>query len=463
MDSISFIPGVSSKDLKAIVKHFKAENIYQLKKLAKEKKIRRLKDFNSKTEMKILRGIKLLENPPENMPIGIALEFASLIINELQTWPGISQVLLVGSLRRGVEEVASIDLLIQAESKSLTDYIQKSPFLEPEKIEENKIKTRTLLGIPLFFHLSSRERWGTDCILRTGSDRHVQALLEITGVLPVFSEEEKIYEYLNLPWIAPEIRESGYEVRFAQENLLPELIDLKDIKGDLHIHSKWSDGASTIEEMVLKAVKMGYEYLAITDHSQSLKVAGGLGPQDLVRQWAEMDKLQKKYPQIRLLKGIEVDILSDGSLDLPEEILKESDIVIASIHSHFEMTERDMTRRIIKALENPLVRILAHPTGRVLGKRPGYKVDIKEVIETAACYGKVLEINASPDRLDLRDQHLMLAKTKGVKIAVNTDAHHAEKLEDMAYGVQMARRGWQTKKEIINSWSFEELVSFLKK
>ena len=206
---------------------------------------------------------------------------------------------------------------------------------------------------------------GTNCISYTGSAQHLNALLAINNGLPILPEEEKVYEYLNLPWIPPEIRESGYEVQFAKENLIPELIDLRDIKGDLHIHSKWSDGVNTVEEIIIKAIKMGYEYIAITDHSQSLKVAGGIGAEDIARQGAEIDKLQKEYQQIRILKGIEVDILADGSLDLEEEVLKELDIVIASVHSHFEMSEEDMTRRIIKAIKHPLVNIIAHPTGRV--------------------------------------------------------------------------------------------------
>lgn len=462
MESISFIPGVSPKDLKIILQHFNVSDIYELKKLAKKKKISRLKGFSSKTEMKILRGIKLLESQPEVIPIGIAHEYASLLINELQAWPKISQVLLVGELRRGVEEIRSIDLLVEAELQPLVENVQKCPLLKLEKVDENIIEAGTLLGIPLFFYLSSSERWGTDCISHTGSNQHLQSLIAISGDLPVLPEEKRVYQQLNLPWIPPEIRESGYEVQFAQENLIPELIDLKEIKGDLHIHSTWSDGANTIDEIIFKAIQMGYEYLAITDHSQSLKVAGGIGPEDIRNQSSEIGKLQKKYPQIRILKGIEVDILADGSLDLEDEILEELDIVIASVHSHFQMGEKEMTQRIIKALKHPLVDILAHPTGRVLGKRPGYQVNIKEVIDTAACYEKVLEVNASPDRLDLRDRHLQMARTKGVKIAINTDAHHREKLEDMAYGVQMAKRGWQTKKEIINSWSIEKLTSFLK-
>jgi len=462
LDSIPFIPGISTEDIKLISSHFKINDIVELKKLAQRKEIRKLKGFNSKTEMKIIRGIKLLETKPPAIPIGIASDFAILLIKELEAWPQVSQVLLVGELRRGIEEVKSIEILAEAKLSDMVQIIQKSKIVSLRKVENVKIEVNTLLGLPLNLHISTRKSWGTNSILNTGSPMHLRALLNYAGTLPVFSKEEKVYSYLNLPWIDPEIRETGFEVQFAQGKLLPKLIDLSEIKGDLHLHSTWSDGSNSIEEIILAAIKMGYKYIAITDHSQSLKVAGGLAPEELCKQIGEINTLQLKYPKIRILKGVEVDILADGTLDFTDDILNRLDIVIASVHSQFQMSEEDMTKRIIKALKHPLVKILAHPTGRVLGKRPGYQVDIKEIIETAARYKKVLEINASPDRLDLRDQHLQIAKTKGVKIAVNTDAHHIQRMQDMFYGVQTAKRGWQTNKDIINSWSYEKMENYFK-
>jgi len=462
VDSISFIPGISMEDINFISRHFQISSIAELKKLAQKKKIRRVKGFNSKTEMKILRGIKLLEAKTGVMPIGIAYDFANLLINELKAWPEVSQVLLVGELRRGIEEVDNIKILVAAEVQDMVKIIGKSPLMTLQKVEDTQIVVDTPLGLPVYIFFSTSKSWGTNSILNTGSAKHVEELLNICGSLSFLPEEQEIYTFLKLPWIPPEIRETGHEVKLALEYGLPKLIDFREIKGDLHLHSTWSDGSNTIEEIIRAGIKMGYKYIAITDHSQSLKVAGGLAPEDLFRQMEEINALQLKYPQIRILKGIEVDILPDGSLDYTDDILKNLDIVIASVHSHFQMSENDMTRRIIKALQHPLVKVLAHPTGRILGKRPGYKVDIKAVIATAAKHNKVLEINASPDRLDLRDQHLQMARAKGVKIAINTDAHHIERMQDILYGIQTAKRGWQTTDEIINSWCYKDLEKFLK-
>lgn len=449
------------EDLASIIRHFNIVDIYELKKLAREKKIRKLKGFNSKTEMALLRGIKLLESKPGSMPIGIAFDFAAILINQLKAWPQICQVLLVGELRRGVEEVRSIELLVDANIEETIEVINQISLVFIDSIEDAKIKLGTPLGIPLLLHFSSTKSWGNNSILTTGSSKHLQALSSINEGLPVFPEENEVYKYLGLPWIPPEIRETGFEIQIAQENLLPKLIDLKDIKGDLHLHSKWSDGSNTIEEIINKGIKLGYDYITITDHSQSLEIAGGLKSQDLLQQIVEINNLQLRFPQIQILKGAEVDILPDGSLDFTDDILKKLDIVIASVHSHFHMKEIEMTRRITTALKHPLVKILAHPTGRVLGKRPGYNVDIKEIIKTAASNNKILEVNASPDRLDLRDEHLQYAKTQSVKIAINTDAHHIDRMHDMYFGVQTAKRGWQTNEDIVNSWCYEKLKQYL--
>jgi len=464
LDSNFYVPGVNEEEMAKIQQEFAITSMTQLKKLAKTKKIRRLKGLSSKTEMAILRGIKLLEKKPEYLPIGIAKEFANTLITKLLAWSPVSQVLLVGDLRRGVEEVNCIELLIEGEANELVSLLLNLPGLENLKNrDKNKLTFATKVGIPVNIHFSSSKIWGTQSIMTTGSQTHLAELNKLTkGKLPDGATEAEVYDKLMLPLIPPEIRETGYEIQFAQDGILPELIDLASIKGDLHIHSRWSDGVNTIEEIIQKGLKLGYQYLAITDHSQSLKVAGGLQPEDLYRQIEEINKLQLKYPQLKILKGIEVDILEDGSLDFTDDILKKLDLVIASIHSNFHLSQDAMTYRIIKALKHPLVNILAHPTGRVLGKRPGYQVNIGEVIKVAAQYKKVLEVNASPDRLDLRDKHLQLAKIEGVKIVINTDAHIINRMEDMIFGVQTAKRGWQTKNNILNSWSYEKVLNFLK-
>lgn len=457
-----FIPGVSEQDLALIQKKLATQSITEIKKAAKGKKIRKLKGLNGKIEMAVLRGIKLLEEKPSFLPIGIAYSFAQTLLKQIDTWPEISQVLLVGDLRRGKEEIDKIELLLEGFNKECKHYFRSIPgVIEVIKEEKFQISFSTLLGIPLILHSSKKVNWGKNAIFTTGSSYHLQALRKLRA-LPEETEERLVYKKLGLPFIPPEIRETGYEVNIAQEDLLPNLIIESDIKGDLHIHTRYSDGINTIEENVQRAIELGYQYLAITDHSQSLTVAGGLKAEDLARQGQEIDLIQKKYPQIKILKGIEVDILEDGSLDFTDDILNTLDIVIASIHSKFNMAEEEMTKRITKALSHPKVNILAHPTGRILGKRPGYALNIEEVIKIAAKYNKILEINASPDRLDLRDTHLQIAKTKGVKIVINTDSHSVRELLNMNFGVQMAKRGWQAKADVINTWDYEELITYLK-
>ncbi|MFZ5942485.1 MAG: PHP domain-containing protein [Bacillota bacterium] len=463
LESNFFLPGVKDNDLKKIIEEFGINNLEQLKKAVKSKKIRQLKGFNSKIEMAILRGIKIIQDKPEYLPIGIALDYGKTLINQLRTWPGISQVFLVGSLRRGVEEVNRIEILLAATMNYSIEQLVELPMITGGRIENRRVVLDSLLGLPIVLYFSDKNRWGLDLIKTTGSANHLQALKLQSNNLLHFDGEEEVYKQLGLPWIPPELRETGFEVQFAREGILPKLVDISDIKGDLHIHSRWSDGANTIEEIIQKGISIGYEYLAITDHSQSLKIAGGLSPADLSTQIKEIDRLKVKYPQIQILKGIEVDILEDGSLDFQDDILEKMDVVIGSIHSHFHMSKVEMTERIIKGLKHPLVNILAHPTGRVLGKRPGYSVDIEKVIQIAAHYKKILEINASPDRLDLRDKHLQFARTKGVRIAINTDAHSIDRMSDMAFGVQTAKRGWQTSQEIINSWSYEEIKAYFQK
>jgi DNA polymerase (family 10) len=253
-----------------------------------------------------------------------------------------------------------------------------------------------------------------------------------------------------MQFIPPEIREDSGEIELALKKKLPKLVELSDIKGDFHVHSDYSDGENSIEEIAEAAKKMGYEFIAITDHSRSTKIANGLTEQRLLKQIEEIDRLNKKIKSIRILKGSEVDILSDGSLDFDDEVLKKLDIVIASVHSRFKMDKASMTKRIIKAMENRYVTIIGHPTGRLLSRRDPYEADIEAIIEAAKKHGKALELNAYPDRLDLCDLHLRLAKERGVKIAIGTDSHSIAHLTYMKYGIGVSRRGWLEKKDVLN-------------
>jgi DNA polymerase (family 10) len=275
-------------------------------------------------------------------------------------------------------------------------------------------------------------------------------------------KEEEVYQALNLPFIPPELREDRGEIEAAQENRLPQLIEYSQIKGDLHLHTKWSDGAHTIKQMAEAAQKIGYKYIAITDHSQSLKFAGGLIEERLREQVEEIQKLNQELKDFTILSGIEVDIKSDGSLDFSDEILSKLDVVIAAIHSGFKQESKIITERIIKAMQNRFVNIIAHPTGRLIGYRESYQVDINEMMEVAAKTGTILEINSYPERLDLNDIYCRMAKEKGVQLAIETDAHSIEGLTFMDLGVAVARRGWLEEKEVINTLPLDKLLKRLK-
>ncbi|MEO0093564.1 MAG: PHP domain-containing protein, partial [candidate division WOR-3 bacterium] len=266
--------------------------------------------------------------------------------------------------------------------------------------------------------------------------------------------EEEVYKALGLVWVPPELREDRGEIEAAMKNQLPQLIKLTDIKGDLQVHSNYSDGTATIKEMAEMALQLGYEYIAITDHSQSVHYAHGLTIDRLKKQWDEIDKINEQLKKIKIIKGIEVDILANGKLDYPDKILAQCELVIAAIHQGFK---KNVTERIIAALANPYVHIIAHPSGRLISRREGYEVDLEKVLESALQYKKVLEINAYPDRLDLNDLYARKAKEMGIKLAINTDAHGPKDLEWMRYGVGTARRGWLEKKDVINTLSYEEL------
>jgi len=265
-----------------------------------------------------------------------------------------------------------------------------------------------------------------------------------------------------LQFIPPELRENNGEIEFAQKNNLPKLIELKDLQGDFHLHSNWSDGSFSLEELVLEARKLGYEYIAITDHSQSLHIARGLTPERLKQQAEEIKKLNEKYKDIVILRGIEVDILADGSLDLPLEILKELDIVVASVHSKFKMTKEEMTQRIIKVMESGVVDIIGHPTGRLLRHREAFELDLEKIFKTAVKTNTALEINSYPERLDLKDIYCRYAQNLGVKFAISTDAHQKGQLNFLRYGINVARRGWIQKESVINTKSLKELREWKK-
>ncbi|MFW5993746.1 MAG: DNA polymerase/3'-5' exonuclease PolX [Halanaerobiaceae bacterium] len=478
------IPGLGPKRAHQLYYELEINNIDDLKMALKENQVQTLKGFGPKTENKLLDALLEYENYQGLMTIGradkIARRLEAYFKESADLWEELS---FAGSLRRRKELVKDIDIiLIPAEDKleELKEYIKG--FSEVEKVEsagDTKITLQLENGIKVDFRLLEKESFPFAQQHFTGSKEHNVVIRRIAKEAGYISNEyglfdreteEKvtginseadIYEFLGLSYIIPELREDKGEIEAARENNLPESVELEDIKGELHLHTKYSDGACSIEEMVAAAIDRGYQYIAITDHSESLRIASGLKVEDLEEQAAEIAEVQKKYPDFKILSGIEVDILSDNSLDFNDEVLAKLDLVIGSIHSGFTQSEAEINQRIITAMENPNVDIIAHPRGRLLGRREAYPVDMDKIIKEAARTGTALEINASPSRLDLDDHFARKAKEAGVKLAINTDAHHTRELKDMELGVSVARRGWLEKADIINTMNSDQLVDYL--
>jgi DNA polymerase (family 10) len=328
--------------------------------------------------------------------------------------------------------------------------------------EDGAVTARVGAGVHLRVRLASDEEWGDALVEETGSSAHLKEVARHAGrkKRARVATEEAWYSDRGLEWIPPELREGRGEVEAAAaEGLLPELVTLEQIRGDLHMHTTASDGANTLAEMVRAARARGYQYIAITDHSQSLKITNGLDEKRLRKQMAEIDRLNARLKGFRVLKGSEVDILKDGSLDFPDSVLRDLDVVICSVHSRFATPKAAQTERIIRAIENPHVTCVGHLTGRLLLKRPGYELDVDRVLRAVKANGKALEINSSPDRLDISDETAMRARAMGIPLLINTDAHSVRELDFMRLGVQQARRGWQSAETVLNTLS---LAKFLK-
>lgn len=441
------IQGIGPKTAFSIYKATGASSLEELYELVLSDRLKEFNALKGKTLEKVYLGIeKALEKKRMlRLDQGFAVYLA--IKDMFRSNPYVKDVVLVGGLRRGKEINNDVDILVLTEDKA-----KITSLLEP-KIDSYKIDIK----------ISTPEMFFYDMFLYTGSNSHTSKVLELLGGNRSFNSEEEIYDTLGLQYVPPEIREGRGEIELAREHKLPDLISPGDLKGDLHIHSLWSDGTSNILDMAVSCIKRGYRYMAITDHSGSLKVAGGLTPEEIMEQHKELEMIKDRLNGFTILKGIEVDILPDGSLDTPEEILKELDIVIASIHTNFKMEEREMTERIVRAISNPYVDILAHPTGRILLEREPYKVDIEKVLKVAGERGVIMEINSSPERLDLNEELIREGKRYGVRFAINTDAHSPLHLDNSIYGVITARRGWLEAKDVVNTYELNNLIEVLRR
>ncbi|MBD3791594.1 MAG: DNA polymerase/3'-5' exonuclease PolX [Campylobacterales bacterium] len=474
------IPGLGPKKVKALHQTLGIETLQELAEAAQQGKIGTVQGFGEKSEANILKELNRLKERSGRTPYPVACQLAAPLIKYLKQKSGVKQIQIAGSFRRAKETVGDLDIL--ASCTRGTDLVTYFVHYEEvdDVISEGKSRSTVILksGLQVDLRVIPAVSWGAGLFYFTGSKAHNIAIRKLAlkkglkvneyGVFKndkriAGKSEEEMYAQVDLPYIVPELRENRGEIKAAAEGKLPKLITLDDIHGDLHMHTKKSDGQHSISQMAEAAREKGYEYIAITEHSQHVRIARGLDAKTLERHIEEINTINNQIDGIEILKGIEVDILEDGSLDLPDEILKALDIVICAVHYLFDLPEEQQTRRIIKALENPFVNILAHPTGRVIGERDPYQVDMKEIMKTAKENNAFLELNSYPYRLDLNDTYCKMAKEMGLKIAINSDAHSIDGLDNLSFGIQQARRGWLEVKDVINAQNLESLKRLLRK
>ncbi len=479
--NIMAVPGIGPKTAKLLYDNLNIKDISDLERLASEHKLSALPGIKEKTEENILKGIEAFKRGRERQPIGKILPVANEIIEFLKGNASVSRINLAGSLRRFKDTVKDIDILAASEDSAYTMQVFTNMPNVKDVLSKGATKSSIIIreGIQVDLRIVEHESYGSALAYFTGSKNHNIRLREMAlkkglkiNEYGIFcesdnkrlggGEEGDVYRILGLPYIEPELREDRGEIEAALEGRLPKLISLKDIQGDLHIHSKWSDGSHTLEDLADAAKKRGYTYIAITDHSKGLGVARGLTEERLLEQINEVKALNKKLQNFMVLQGIEVDIRSDGSLDFSDDILKMLDIVVASIHSGFRQSSGQITSRLISAIENPYVSIIAHPTGRLLGEREAYDVDIEKVMRAAQKTGTAFEINSYPSRLDLNDIYVKSAKELSVPLVISTDAHIINQMDYINYGISIARRGWLEKVNVLNTLKVNDLLKRLR-
>src|SRR6059058_1339349 len=481
------IQGLGPKTISLIWSAYQVCDVEGVEKLAREGKIRELPRMGEKHEQKLLKAIEDYRRIAGRFLLDAAEREAQKIVEHLRHFPGVEKVTPAGSLRRGRETVGDLDVLVtgraccdDAERQKLIDHIIKLPgLMEIIARGENKVSFRLRGGMQVDVRLLPPESFGAAMQYFTGSKAHNVALrqraLKMGYTLSEYSlarlddqqvaagkTEREIYAKLKLDYIPPELRENQGEIDAAEKHSLPALISAEDLQGDIHMHTVETDGRNTIEEMAEAARAHGYKYMAITDHSKNLAFANGLDDARAVEHIQRIRRTGEGIEGIRIFAGIEVDILGDGSLDLSDSVLEQMDLVIASVHSHFNQSAEEMTARLLKAIENPNVSIIGHPTGRILLRRDAYAYDMDAVLDAAARNKVAMELNAYPDRLDLCDRHLRQAKQHGVKIVINTDSHHTSHMEKIRFGVLQARRAWLTAEDVLNTLPVDQFVGAMK-
>jgi DNA polymerase (family 10) len=481
------IQGLGPKTIALIWSAYKVSDLEGVAKLAKEGKIRELPRMGEKQEQKLLKAIEDYRRIAGRFLLDAGEREANKIIEHLRDYPGIEKITPAGSLRRGRDTVGDLDILVtgkaccdDATREKLIEHVIKLPgLMEIIARGENKVSFRSRSGMQVDVRLLPPESFGAAMQYFTGSKAHNVALrqraLKMGYTLSEYSlakldteepiarkTEEEIYAKLKLDYIPPELRENLGEIDAAEAHTLPALITQADLQGDVHMHTVETDGRNTIEEMAEAAKEHGYKYMAITDHSKNLAFANGLDDKRAVEHIQRIRAVSDRLGDIRIFAGIEVDILGDGSLDLSDSVLEQMDIVIASVHSHFNQTLIEMTDRLLKAVENPNTSLIGHPTGRLLLRREAYGFDIDAVLKAAARKKVAMELNAYPDRLDLNDRHLRLAKEHGVKIVINTDSHHTSHMDKIRFGILQARRAWLTKEDVLNTLPLQKFAKAMK-
>jgi DNA polymerase (family 10) len=474
------ISGLGPKRVKALYQSLDVRDLKDLKKAAETGKIHELKGFGRKMERSILEDLEQMEEKEERIKLLNAEQRAKPLLAYLKETKGIKEVVVAGSFRRRKETIGDLDILVTCEngSKVMDRFTNYEDVLKV--ISKGTTRSSVVLrsGLQVDLRVLSRVSYGAALHYFTGSKSHNIAIRKLAvnkkikiNEYGVFKKEKRIagktekevYDAVGLAFIEPELRENRGEVEAAQEGRLPVLLNLEDLRGDLHTHTKETDGRSSLEEMAKAAKDRGYEYLAVTEHSKKVAMAKGLDARRLKEQIEEIDRLNEKLEGIILLKGVEVDILKDGSLDLPDEILKELDLTVCSVHYNRNLSTKKQTERIIRAMDNPYFNILAHPTGRLINEREPYDVDLEKIMEAARDRGCFLEINAHPDRLDLSSRYCKLANEIGLKVVISTDAHSLADLDFMRFGVYQARRGWLETEDVINTRSWEQLRKMLQR
>jgi len=483
------LQGLGPKKAAFLWSNFKAATVADVEKLAREQKLRDLPGFGEKSEQNILKAVEVFKKSTGRFLISTA-EDASLAIAEhiKKAGKGVDSVTPAGSLRRGKETVGDLDLLVtladgftsQKHVDALAEHILKFPDIDQKLAHgENKVSFTLTNGLQVDVRLLEKENFGAALMYFTGSKEHNVALrgrandmgltLNEYALATLKAEkrvggrtEEEIYAKLKLDFVPPELRENTGEIAAAEEHKLPRLVTLKDMKGDLQMHSTASDGKNSIEEMAEAARQMGHEYIAITDHSKAVTVANGLDEKRATAHIKKIHSLNEKELGIRVLAGAEVDILKDGELDYSDEILAQLDVVVCSVHSYMNLDRAAMTERLLAAIENPFTQIIAHPTGRLLLRRDAFDYDMERVLDACAKHGVAMECNSYPDRLDLKEVYLRMCKERGVKVVISTDAHTTTNLSFIRYGVTMARRGWLEKKNVINTLPCDEFLAALR-